>query len=42
VVLAAGRLFGIWGILFGVPSAAVLRVLIPELWKLVREGQAGA
>jgi predicted PurR-regulated permease PerM len=35
VVLAAGKLLGVWGILFAVPTAAVLRVLIPELWALL-------
>lgn len=35
VVLAAGQLFGVWGILFAVPVAAVLRVLIPEVWTLL-------
>lgn len=34
VVLAAGQLLGIWGIMFAVPAAAVLRVLIPEVWAL--------
>ncbi|HSB68134.1 MAG TPA: AI-2E family transporter [Candidatus Methylomirabilis sp.] len=40
VVLAAGQVLGVWGILFAVPAAAVLRVLIPELWVLVQQMQA--
>lgn len=36
-VLAAGQLFGVWGILFAVPAAAALRVLIPELWALTQQ-----
>ncbi len=40
VVLAAAQLFGPWGLLFAVPAAAVLRVLIPELWTLLRQVQA--
>jgi predicted PurR-regulated permease PerM len=39
VVLAAAQLFGPWGLLFAVPAAAVLRVLIPELWTLLRQTQ---
>ncbi len=39
VVLAAAQLFGPWGLLFAVPAAAILRVLIPEVWALLRESQ---
>lgn len=39
-VLAAGKVLGVWGILFAVPAAAVLRVLIPELWELVQQRHA--
>jgi predicted PurR-regulated permease PerM len=38
-VLAAGKLLGVWGILFAVPAAAILRVLIPEVWELVEQKQ---
>ncbi|MBI4572377.1 MAG: AI-2E family transporter [candidate division NC10 bacterium] len=34
-VLAAGKLLGVWGILLAVPTAAILRVLIPEVWALL-------
>jgi predicted PurR-regulated permease PerM len=39
---AAGQVLGVWGILFAVPAAAVLRVLIPELWALVQQKQVQA
>jgi predicted PurR-regulated permease PerM len=39
VVLAAGQFFGPWGLLFAVPAAAVLRVLVPEVWTLLRQTQ---
>ncbi len=39
VVLASAQLFGPWGLLFAVPVAAVLRVLIPEVWALLRQEQ---
>ncbi len=39
VVLAAGHLFGLWGIVFAVPATAILRVLIPELWMRMNEAQ---
>ena len=42
VVLAAGQLLGIWGIMFAVPAAAVLRVLIPEVWTLLRQARVQA
>ncbi|MEK6716231.1 MAG: AI-2E family transporter [candidate division NC10 bacterium] len=42
VVLAAGQLLGVWGILFAVPAAAVLRVLIPEVWMLLRQARVQA
>lgn len=42
VVLAAGKLLGIWGILFAVPTAAILRVLIPELWTLFQQARVQA
>jgi predicted PurR-regulated permease PerM len=42
VVLAAGQVLGVWGILFAVPTAAALRVLIPELWVLVQQKQVQA
>jgi len=42
VVLAAGQVLGVWGILFAVPAAAVLRVLIPEVWALVQQKQVQA
>ncbi len=41
VVLASGQLFGPWGLLFAVPAAAVLRVLIPEVWALRRQPGVG-
>jgi predicted PurR-regulated permease PerM len=37
---ALGAILGPRGLLFAVPAAAVLRVLIPELWTLLRQAQA--
>lgn len=34
---AAAKLLAVWGILFAVPAAAILRVLLPELWGLVQQ-----
>ena len=42
VVLAGIMLFGFTGMLLALPSAAVIKYLIPEIYKAVREENASA
>lgn len=37
VLLAAGKLFGIAGVILGVPGYAIIKVIVSEVYELFRE-----
>ena len=37
VLLAAGKLFGIVGVILGVPGYAILKVILSEIFELIKE-----